>query len=142
MSSTTAVPETLADVLTKADPDKLADALRKVDLGALLAPTKKTITLGTVNAAVPLSPPALCINTLRVSDVTGGTAAVGTRVVVDSGGVALVAAPGATGNANVPGVASLSDDGATLTFEGTVKAIVVSYIPRSAADVTGLFKRS
>lgn len=140
MSSTTTTPETLADVLSKADPDKLADALRQVNLGVMLAPTKKTITLGTVNAVVPLSPPALAIITCRVSDTTGGAGAVGARVVTDAGGTA--AAPGATGNANVAGVALLSDDGTTLTFEGTVKAIVVEYIPRSAVDPSTAFKRS
>lgn len=134
--TTTTTAETLAGVLDKADPNLLADALRKIALGTLLTPTKKTITLGTVSATVPLSPPALVVTALRVSDVSGGTGAAGPRHVTDAGGTA--GAPGATG----PGIALLSDDGATLTFEGTVKAIVIEYVPRSSADVTAAFKRS
>jgi hypothetical protein len=47
--------------------------------------------------------------------VTGGAAAAGPRQVTDAGGT-----PSAT-------VATLSADGATLTFEGTVTDAVISY---------------
>jgi hypothetical protein len=36
-------------------------------------------------------------------------------------------------------VALLSDDGKTLTFEGTVTDFVVEYIPRASTDMTSDF---
>jgi hypothetical protein len=74
---------------------------------------KKAIAQGSA-ATVPLSPPALAINSARV---TGGAAAAGNRQVTDSGGT-----PSAT-------VATISDDGATLTFEAGVTGVTVVYEP-------------
>ena len=129
--SNTIIPETLADVLTKADPNKLADALRQVNLGALLTPIKKTITLAAFGVDFPLVPPALIVKTFRVTDNTGGNAAVAPRYITDAGGT-----PAAT-------IATLADDGSKITVEGTGALVaVVEYIPRSAVDPTTLFKRS
>ena len=137
MSVTTTAAQTINTVLDQADPDLLSDALRQVKLGTLLTPLKETITNATVNAAIVLTKPALAVITCRVSDVSGGAGALGDRVVSDSSGTP--SAPHATG---VPAIATLSADGTTITFEGTVKAAVVTYIPRSYTDITGAFKRT
>lgn len=144
--------ETLERVLKQADPNRIPDALRKVDLGAMLTPRKVTFAALTAAAAVDITtaaaaaaatvapalpsdvltlPAILSVTALRVTAV--GTGATGARIVTDSGGTA--GAPGANG----PGIALLSDDGKTLTFEGTVTGFVLEYVPRPAIDPTTTF---
>lgn len=115
---------TLAKALSEANPNRLSNALHKVDLGQVFTPQKKTVSQAAA-ATITLSPPALSVPMVRV---TAGAAAAGPRIVTDAGGT-----PSAT-------VCTLSDDGATLTFEGNVTgAVIGAYIPRSAADVTAKF---
>jgi hypothetical protein len=108
--------ETLKSALNRANPNTLADVLAKIDLGTMLEP--KTVTVAQSSAStIPLDPPALAVFAARV---TGGAAAAGARMVSDAG---------ATASATV---ATLSADGATLTFEAGVTGAVVSYMPRPA----------
>lgn len=158
MTTTATAVETNKSVLDIADPDKLADVLRKVKLGTLLTPLKRTITLATVAASCDLTAvdasgettgpsnpnrlAALSVITLRVTDVTGGTGAAGPRSVTDAGGTPA-APPTATAYAGASiGLATLSDDGKTVTFEGTVKAFIIEYIPRASVTMTDEFKRA
>lgn len=135
MSSTTTTPTTLQEKLDNADPNDGWDMLRKVKLGTLLSPLKRTFTgltaaasfdltaidgTGeTVGLANPKRLPMLAPKTLRV---TAGAAAAGVRTLGDVG-----ATPSAT-------VATISDDGKTVTFEGNVTAFIIEYVPRSATD--------
>ena len=124
---TTTAVYTLQKALDAANPSQIADALREIGLGTMLTPIKETITLGSVRNHIHLLSdsvaklPAQQILMCRVSDVTGGAGAVGVRVVSDS----TPAAPGATG----PGIITLSADGDIITFENTVLAVVVWWLP-------------
>ncbi len=102
--------------LNTANPTNLPDALKKTLLGDMLAGKKVTVAQAAA-ATIPLSPPALN-GTVQCRVTTVGTAAAGVRQITDVAGT-----PSAT-------VATISDDGATLTFEGTVTGAVISYVPR------------
>ncbi len=135
MSSTATVAVTLGATLDAANPVDVADALRKVKLGTLLTPT--VYTSGTIDAiaAVPLPSAALMVMSARV--VTSGTgASVGTYIVADAGVTPLLP-PGGAGVA--VGIAALAADGTTVTFPNTVTSVVITYLPRSAASMTGGF---
>lgn len=119
---TTTTNETIASALDKADPNKLADLLAKVKLGQLLTPQKRAISQSAA-ATVTLDPPALGIAT-TYANVTAGSAAAGVRSIADES-----ESPAAT-------LATLSDDGTTLTFEDTVTDVIVDYVPRSDTDIT------
>ena len=139
---------TLQQILNKANLNQLGTLLQKMKLGNMLNPVKVTVTGLTAAAAIDITtaavraaatisgldrdsneslPPILSVTALRVTGV--GTGALGPRAVTDAGGTA--GAPGANG----PGIARLSDDGKTLTFEGTVTGFVLEYIPRSYTDL-------
>lgn len=88
-------------------------------------------------------PPALSIATLRVT--TGPSGAVGPYLVQDSGGtVQRLQLSGVSGAQvlDTPGIALLSDDGATLTFPVAVSGFVIEYISRGAQDVNLPFEHS
>lgn len=139
---TLTITPTLQQMLNNADPNQLADALRLVQLGTILTPLKRVFTglassatqnltaIDATGETTGVSNPnrlaALSVTALRV--VTGGTT--GPRVVTDAGGTA--GAPGANG----PGIALLSDDGTTLTFEAPITAFTIEYIPRAAKSMT------
>ena len=140
----------LKDALDTANPNELLDALRKVKLGTHLCPIKAVFTGWTLAAAFDITtaaaktaavvtgitlasgenlPPILQVRTLRVTVAGGGTAALGARTVTDAAGTP--AAPGATG----AGIATISDNGKTITFEGTgCTGFTLEYIPRSYND--------
>lgn len=139
---------TLQEVLNKANLNQLPTAFQKMKLGNMLSPVKVVVVGLTAAAAIDITsaavraastitgleretsdnlPAILSVTALRVTGV--GTGATGARMVTDAGGTA--GAPGANG----PGIALLSDDGATLTFEGTVTGFVLEYIPRSYTDL-------
>lgn len=130
--TTTNEVQTLQVVLDKANPETLADALRKVKLGTLLTPLKITKTGMTLAAAHDITdhehghnPPILAIIALRVT--VKDTAAFGVRMIGDAAATLSTT------------VARLSDDGKTITFEGTVSGFVLEYIPRSDVDMTDVF---
>jgi hypothetical protein len=132
--TTATVKETLKSALNEANLNKLAEILGAMDLGTMLTPTKLTKTgltsassFDITSAALGSNPAALAVNILRV---TAGTAAAGLRQIGDAG-----ATPSAT-------VATISDDGKTITFEAAVTAFVMEYIPRAAVDMTGPFVRA
>lgn len=134
MAVTATVVETLKDVLNKANPTNLPDAFNQVDIGDMVVPTKKTYTGLTSAAAHDItdvahgsSRAALVISSVRV---TAGAAAAGLRQIGD---------PGATPSATV---ATLSDDGKTITFEAGVTAFVLVYMARSAVDPASRFART
>jgi len=142
---------TLQQVLNKANLNQLATILQKMKLGNMLNPVKVVVVGLTAAAAIDITtaavraastitglerdtgdslPAILSVTALRVTEVGGvGTGALGARSVTDAGGTA--GAPGSYG----PGIALLSDDGKTLTFEGTVTGFVLEYIPRSNTDL-------
>ncbi len=139
---------TLQQVLNKANLNQLATILQKMKLGNMLNPVKVVVVGLTAAAAIDITtaavraastitglerdtgdslPAILSVTALRVTGVDTG--ALGARSVTDAGGTA--GAPGPNG----PGIALLSDDGKTLTFEGTVTGFVLEYIPRSNTDL-------
>ena len=151
---TTTKAKTLAQVLEQANPNLVADALRKIDLARMLDPVKVTfaglasaaaqnITTAAARAAATVDqglkdliageglPPILSVVALRV---TAGTLAAGPAIVTDSGGTPTAIG---TGSAHV---ATLSDDGKTLTFQAAVTGFVLEYIPRSTADFGASFE--
>lgn len=104
-------------------------ALDATAVDVTTAASKAKATVAGVTLATGENLPAIGeILTLRV---TGGSATAGARVVTDAGGTA--GAPGANG----PGIALISDDGKTVTFEAAVTAFVIQYKPRAAVAVTG-----
>lgn len=135
---TTTAVETLKVALDDANPNKIADALHQVALGSILDPVQPgEVTLAVVADTITLDPPALVVLTCRVTDVTAGTGALGSRIMVDAAGTAT--APTAPTN---PGIAVLAADGSTIKFEGTVKKYIVTYLARSATDLGADFKRA
>lgn len=146
---TTTATETVQRVMDKANPNLLADACRKVKFGKMATVVKavftgltdvaaQDITTAAAKAAATITginldsdemlPPIGHLLTLRTS---AGTLAVhGSHTLTDANGTALVP------NAAYPGVAKISDDGKTLTFQAGVTAFEIHYIPRPALDVS------
>lgn len=149
--STTTIAPTYQSELNKANPNNLADLIRsmkfgnyavrvKVVVAALAAAAAVDITAAATKAAATITgitlgtgqnlPPIRNVCSLRVS---AGAAAAGDRHMSDAGGTA--AAPGANG----PGIATLSDDGKTITFEGNVTGFTLIYEPQSQQDLTASY---
>jgi hypothetical protein len=122
---TTTADKTLTDVVNDANPNNVNDAFRRMQLGDILTPQKRAISQAAA-AVVVLDPPAQGMAT-TYANVTAGAAAAGVRTIADD-----TEAPSAT-------LATLSDDGTTLTFEANVTDVVVDYIPRSAVDMSSDF---
>jgi hypothetical protein len=151
MSVTATSTDTLKKALNDANLNDLADCFRKMQLGNMLAPLKRTFTGLTAAAAFDLTTidgtgetvgvananrlAALGVHTLRVT-ASGTANSVGSYAVSDTGGTPLTP----TAGANV-GLATISDDGKTVTFVTTVTAFVIEYIPRSTVDMASAFAR-
>ena len=156
MSVTGTKAPTVQNVLSKANLNDLADVLRKVDLGKKLATVKIVVAALAATAAVDITtaavkaaatitgialdtgenlPPIGVVSTLRV--VASGTAgSLGPYIVSDAGATPAIP-PTATAYAGAAiGVASLSNDGKTLTFPNTVTAFTLTYQPREAVVLT------
>ena len=88
---------------------------------AILAATIKQNNAAFTPATGQTLPAIQMVKTLRV---TAGSAAAGSRVVTDIGGTPV--AP-----STYAGVALLSDDGTSLTFEAAVTGFVLEYFPQS-----------
>lgn len=150
----TTKPLTLQQQLEKANPNELADALRRLGLGKLFAPIKVVIAGLTAAAAVDITSaaakaaatitgidaledgellPAIgaCL-TLRVT-ASGTAGSLGVYQLGDAGATPIVP-PGGAGAA--VGVATISDDGKTITFPNTVTGFVLEYTPRPKVPVT------
>lgn len=154
MSSTTA-ELTYQQWLNRANLNLLPTIFQKMKLGNMLSPVKVTVaSLGAtatpdITSAAVLAaasaisgleretgdrlPAILAVKTLRVTAV--GTGATGPRIVTDSGGTAVAPSSG------IAGVALISADGTTLTFEGTVTGFVIEYIPRSNTALSDNYPR-
>ena len=132
MSVTATAAPTLGLALEQANPNTLADALRKVNLSKMLEPQKLVLSaLATPLAAVTLDPPALVVQSARIlTSATGATATVGLKLVGDSAFTPTSSA------------CKLSDDGKTLTFDGTVSDAIVVYMARSEASLSDAFPTS
>lgn len=154
---TTTRTRSLKDVLDNANPNELADALRKLRLGTMLTPLKRVFTGLTAAAAFDLTAidatgettgpsnpnrlPALAVIALEGVTETSGTASKGTYAI----GVHGVSTTIDPTNSTVAGVATLSDDGKTLTFpEADVTGFTIIYLPRtvSAAEMAAEFAPS
>lgn len=144
-------PRTVRVVLNDANPNDIPDALHKVQLGTVLYPLKRTFTGLTAAAAFDLTAidgtgetagagnpnrlAALLVGPLRVT-ASGTANSVGSYAISDTGGTPV----SPTAGANV-GLATISDDGKTITFPTTVTAFTIQYIPRvlSAAQLDADF---
>lgn len=154
---TTTKTETIQEVLETANLNQLADGLKKIDFAKMLATVKAAmtglaaaaafdITTAAVKAAAIVGgivlesgenlPPIGAVVSLRVT-ASGTANSVGTYAVGDAGSTPV----SPTAGANV-GLATLSDDGKTLTFPTTVTAFVLQYQPRAAAALTTKFAPS
>jgi hypothetical protein len=143
MSVTTTKLATVRDNLNSGNTSLQASAMQTMKIGNRLANVKAVITGLTAAAAIDITtaaskaaatitgitlatgenlPPIGHVLTLRVTNV--GSGATGPRIVVDAGGAAI--APN-----TYAGHALISDDGATLTFEGTVTGFILEYVPRA-----------
>ena len=124
-ADTTNAPNATAAAVDLPTSQTLLNAL-KVAFNAHFAFGGQSLKQAIVQASavvVTLNPPAADVITARV---TAGTALAGPRVITDSGGT-----PTAPAGANaLPGVATLSDDGTTLTFDAAVTNVTVEYVPR------------
>lgn len=134
--------------LNNGNPGEIASAARKVLLGSMLSEVKVVATGLTAAAAFDITTAAVkaastitgmtlvtgenlpaigIVRNLRVA--TSGTAnSVGSYVVCDASGTAV----SPTAGANI-GIATLSDDGKTLTFPTTVTGFTLTYYPKAAA---------
>jgi len=151
--TTTTKNRTVQQALTQGSLNDVAEALRKVGgrrhaiikavVTGLTAAAAIDITTADVKAAATITgidaldtgenlPAIGQVLSLRVTAVT--TATVGTRTVSDVGET-----PSAPAAAGTPGLATISDDGKTLTFEGTVTGFTIQYTPRSETAMTTLF---
>lgn len=126
--------ETIQSTLDDGNPNKLFSAARVAKLGTMLTPQKLTFTglaasatHNITDAAHGGNPAIQNWTTLRV---TGGGAAAGARLLTDVGGT-----PSST-------VATLSDDGTTIVFEGTVTGFVLEYTPRAAVAMTSPLEKT
>lgn len=130
---TTTADLTIQGALNEANPSRAWAAVQKAKLGDAMRGLQKTITI-TSAASFDLTtiddpddtskklPAALVISSLRV--VTGTAA--GIRQISDAGDT-----PSAT-------LATLSDDGKTVTLEAVITVFVINYIPKE--DLTANFE--
>lgn len=137
--STNTKPRTLQVVLDEANPNEIADGLAQLDLGTIFTVLKRTFTGLTAAAAFDLTlidgtgetvgvanvnrRPANLVRSLRVT-ASGTAASVGSYVTTDAAGT-----PTSPATSTVAGLATISDDGKTITFPTTVTAFVVEYMP-------------
>jgi len=146
---------TLQEELERSSPNTIADALRLTDLGKMLATVKVVVVGLTDVAAQDITTAAFKAlatitgtlletgenlpaigNVVSLRSTAGTLAVQGTHVVSDTGGTPLV--PSAT----FPGVATLSDDGKTITFQAGVTAFVLVYNPVSKTALSTSFKQT
>lgn len=129
--------QSVESVLEACNPSNIADGLKRLHLGLRDHTVKVTVTssaqvptgrtgtitspLCTVSGAVAtFDPPIAAVKALRV---TAGAAA-GGRLLADAAGT-----PAQIGTSGVY-LATIADDGSTITFETTVTGLICEYIPR------------
>ena len=133
--TTVTATQTIKSTLDAASPNQAWDAMRKTKIGTMLRGKKVALTGLTSAASFDITtiddpddttvklPSILSLNILRV---TAGTAT-GRRDISDAADT-----PTAT-------LATLSDDGKTITFEAVVTAFIIHYVPASAEDLDSIF---
>lgn len=136
MASTSTKVNSIKDVANSGNLNELAEVAQKVQLGNMLTPIKKVLT-GLASAAAHNITDAAhgsnpAIATALAVNVTGG-AKQGLYVLAPSTATPYDAA------ATVPGVATLSDDGATITFATAATGFDIVYSARAAVDVATQF---
>lgn len=141
---TTTQDLTIQSALNEANPSRGWAAVQQAKLGDALQGFVKTITGLSDVAAHDLTtiddpddttkklPAALVVAALRV---TAGSAVAGARIVTDAGGTPAANTPAT----NPIGLATLSADGKTITFEAGVTAFVIHYVPKQ--DLTAKLER-
>lgn len=144
---------TLRAALDAATADEFTSAARRSKLGTRLTVLKRTFTGLTGAATYDLTaldatteapkeddltysgtgnpnrlPLAYCLS-LRITAATTATV-VGAYILTDAGGTPVTAA-----TSSVVGIATISDDGKTLTFPSAdVTAFIIEYVPRGRTD--------
>lgn len=149
--STATEARTLKSVIDEANPNEIADVLAKLNLGTVFAPLKRAFTGLTAAAAFDLTLidgtgetaglgnpnrlPANLVRSLRVT-ASGTANSVGTYIVSDAAGT-----PTSPTASTIVGIATISDDGKTITFPTTVTAFIIAYMPRtlSATEMATAF---
>lgn len=132
---TTTARRTIRTVLNQATPGQVLDMLRRMLFGDMQERVEETIVLPALSATVDLEAltalrrKAKMVQSVRVTVLGAGTGSLGTFYVGDSGAVPTAAVAGKNG------LCSLSADGKTLTFEGTISTLVIVYIPAAAVDI-------
>jgi hypothetical protein len=162
--STNVYSETIQSELDRGNANTAADCFRKMLLGSMLCRLKAVVTgmtaASTVNITTILTalgaavvtvtginlqggdlkvlPPILALRSLRIT-ASGTAGSLGTYVLSDVGGTAIVP-PGGAGAA--VGIVTLSDDGTTITFPNTITAFTIEYLGGSNTDMTTFFEPS
>ena len=156
MSVTATKKKTIRSTINNANLNELATSLQKAKLGNMLEPIKVTFTALTAAAAIDITTAAskaagviaggFTLDTGEVLPAIGqvlnlrvtasGTAgSVGSYVTGDAAATPAIP-PTATAYAGAAlGLATVSDNGKTLTFPNTITAFVLTYLPRSDSDV-------
>lgn len=149
--TTTTFERTLQEVLEQANPQEIADAFRKVGV-AIGSPVIKIEATGLTSSA------SFDITTLQDASgsvtITGWTAdgdadtlpPLGACLALTDGTdpytlVDDAVAPVAQGALAI-GLASISDDGTTITFEAAKTALTLHYMPRTRTALTDTFAPS
>jgi hypothetical protein len=150
--STATATQTLGAALDQANANQFPEALSLVKLGTLLGGydvtfsgltsaaaqditsaasfSHATINSGTAPPPGGTLPPILIEQSVRV---IAGAAAAGVRVLADPGATATAGAAGS------PGIALLSVDGKTITFEAAVTGFRIQYVPRPFIPLSSAF---
>lgn len=144
--STSTTPRTLKVVADEANPETISDVLHQLKLGTTLSVLKRAFTGLTAAAAFDLTAidgtgetagagnanrlPANIVRTLRVT-ASGTANSVGSYIVSDAAGT-----PTSPTASTVVGIATISDDGKTITFPTTVTAFVIEYMPLTVSAAT------
>lgn len=157
---TTATAEkTLRSALNIANLNELCEVLQRIKLGNMLSPVKVVVAALTAAAAVDITaaatkaaatitgitlatgenlPAINLVKTLRVT-ASGTAGSLGTYIIGDAGSTPIVP-PGGAGVA--VGIATISDDGKTITFPNTVTAFTIEYMPRPAVSLDTAYAAS
>lgn len=132
----TPVLYTVKNELEDANGSKVPEMLRELHLGykesgikvtapaAPVIPSHASPSATFAGSTIVLDPPAQVVKSCRI---TAGTAAAGTRIMSDSG-----ATPAQVGTSGIY-IATLSEDGTTITLEAAATGAVIEYIPRVTA---------
>ncbi|TXH58676.1 MAG: hypothetical protein E6Q97_01410 [Desulfurellales bacterium] len=154
---TTTADKSLQKVLNESNLNYLPTVFQLMKLGNMLGGEVKVVATGltaaasfdittsAVRAASTITgldrnttdalPAIAVVRSLRVT-ASGTANSVGSYAITDAGGTAVSPAAGA----NV-GLATLSDDGKTLTFPTTVTAFTLTYMPKPHTDLDTVFKQ-